>query len=381
MTAIWCVLWMLATNEPTSQASDEASTQSSVEPLAPSEPAQATPLVPGALPAWSFSTPAGSSNFKVKPGLDVFGWYTLRWTYPQAGGNEFFHRVDLGRGHASLFAEWMGARGRFVLEAVRSAAEGSWLGVAGDSLVLRAREAWAGYRYRDWLEGRFGVVPTLSIQVIESVWMLRAVSAVWLEQTQLLSPADLGGTLVAALPWQLGWIGIGAYNGEGYNNRELNRGKNVEVALTVTPLATLGWHALEAHIAFVSGSQGVNATRADRLTTTLLWRGATLRAGATLTYGFGVDGRNAQQTFIVEGFTRYLLLQRVILGARVSHWQRDVHQRHDFVLSVLGSVGVAIVEPLELHLVLNRQFAGPLTRAALPGSDQLEARFAARVVF
>lgn len=80
----------------------------------------------------------------MRPGLQVFGQYALRLVDGSAGDTAWFHAFELPRAHASLGASYGPVQGRFVLEAVRSASEGALLGVAGDSLVLRVREAWAG---------------------------------------------------------------------------------------------------------------------------------------------------------------------------------------------------------------------------------------------
>ncbi len=348
--------------------------------LTPATAVAQTPAPPEPIPTAGPSTSAGTTGLAVRPGLEVFGQYALRLVDGSAGDAAWFHAFELPRAHASIGAGYGPAQGRFVLEAVRSAAEGALLGVAGDSLVLRVREAWAGAAITRWIELRAGVVPTLTIPEIEGTWRLRAVAPTPLEVTGLGAPADLGVTVRARLPADVGWVAVGAYNGEGYTNRELNRGKSLEAAFAahlprgaLRPLTLFG--------SYVLGSSGTGLSRADRLTGALLWQGDRVRAGVSVTRGWGVDDDGARGALLVEGFARIEPVARFIVGLRATWWQRDDRVDDDQVLTLLGSVGWRLFEQLELHVAASRQTASARTLGALPGIENTELRAVTRVVF
>lgn len=326
-------------------------------------------------------TSSGTGPLSLRAGIEVFSQYALRLTNTDAGGAEWFHAFEVPRAHASLSGRYGDARARVVFEAVRSASEGALLGVAGDSLVLRVREAWGGYHRGDWLEVQAGVVPTLSVPVIEGAWRLRAVGATPLELTGLSSPADLGATVRVRLPGGFGVVGLGAYNGDGYAQRELNRGKNVEAALTFHPWPHGALEALTVFASYVNGSSGTGLARADRVTGALLWQGARLRGGVTGTYGWGVGDDAAQESLLLEAFVSAEPLARWIVGARVTWWQRDTREDTDRMLTVLGTMGYRIVDPLEAFVAVSRQVPGARLAQSLPGADQWEFRAVTRVVF
>ncbi|MBL8744543.1 MAG: hypothetical protein JNK04_25720, partial [Myxococcales bacterium] len=160
----------------------------------------------------------------IEAHLSVYTQYVLS-VRDDVEETDWYHEFELPRAHARIDAAFEGARARVMVEGVRSASEGSLLGVAGDSFVLRLREAWVAYTAWDIVETRLGLVPTMTIGPVESLWGMRMVAPTAIERAGLLSPADLGGTLRGLFPKGFGWVGAGAYNGEGYTQRELNRGK------------------------------------------------------------------------------------------------------------------------------------------------------------
>lgn len=333
------------------------------------------------------ATRAGTTGRCVTAGMELFGQYALRLTNTDTGDTEWFHSVELTRGHAALSGRWGPVAGRFVFEAVRSASEGALLGVAGDSLVLRVREAyaeWTGLHGADTrgLEIRVGVLPTLSIPEIEGTWGLRAVSATPLEVTGLSAPADLGATARYHLPRAFGWVGVGAYNGDGYAQRELNRGKNLEVAASIHPLARVrGGAPFALFASYVLGSSGTGLAQADRFSGGVLWQGQRLRAGATFTYAWGVGDDSSRRSWLAEAFVHGELFERLILGARALYWVRDERAEADHVTTLVGTVGARIAEPLEAFIAVERSIPGARAVMALPGTDRWELRAVTRVVF
>lgn len=326
------------------------------------------------------ATAAGSSGFSVRPGLEVFAQYALRLTNTATGDTDLAHDFDVPRTHASLTADYEHARARIVLEAVRSASEGSLLGVAGDSLVLRLREAWGGWR-SPRVDVRAGVVPTLMLPEIESTWGLRAVSPTPLESARLVSPADLGVTARVALPAGLGAVAFAAYNGEGYARRDFNRSKSVEAMVIVRPSPTGVLSPLCFAASYIAGTSGAGDVRADRVIAAALWRGARVRGGASFTYAWGVDDRGDRNAWLVEGFVAAEPIGPLLLGARVTRWQRDLDVDTDRVTTIVATAGLRVFRPWEVYLAGTRSISGARAVEALPGSDHWDLRAVSRVVF
>jgi hypothetical protein len=316
-----------------------------------------------------------------RPGLEVIAEYQLRVTRT-AAGSEWFHTFELPRAHGALSAEYGPARARVVLEAVRSATEGALLGVAGDSLVFRVREASAGYRGGSWLAIDAGVVPTLTVPELDGTFALRAVAATPIERAGLYAPADLGATARATLPSGYGWAGVAATNGEGYTGPERNRGKNLEAAVELHPFAASeGGAPLGLFASYVAGSSGVERARADRLTGALVWQGRRLRAGAAVTHAWGVAEDGTRRSVLVDAFLHAEPVPRLILGVRGFTWLRDVATTSDRVSEVTGAVGFRVAEPLEALLAVTRTFPEAVAKDALPGLDRWTMRAVARACF
>jgi len=328
----------------------------------------------------AFSMRVGGHRLWVTPGLDVIGQYSLRVT-DTAAGPDWFHRFDLNRAHVALGFEWSVARARVVLEAVRSASEGALIGVAGDSLLFRVREGYAAVRPWPWLEAQMGVVPTLTIPTIESAWAGRAVGASSLEATGLSSPADLGITVRAALPRALGTLAIGAYNGEGYALRELNRGKNIELFADVRPFATLGLAELSVFASYVLGSSGTGRARADRLTVGVQLDRARYGAGASSTIAWGVADASDRTSVLVEAFARAEPVARWLLNTRFTFWNRELTRVDDQLWTLLVGTGVRVVDPVSAWLSVSRTSAGAATAASIPSVEAWEVRVSSRAVF
>ncbi len=334
-------------------------------------------------------TSAGITGLEVKPGLDVIAAYDAKVT-PGArnvGGSDWFHSFEIPRAHASLTGDYapkgssQSVQARVVLEAVRSASEGALLGVATDSLVLRLREASVGYRLAGWLAVDAGVVPKLTIPELDGTFDLRAVAATPLESTGLASPADLGATARFFFPKDYGYLAVGGYNGEGYDGRELNRGKNLEAALEVHPFAGTSARGFAAFVSYENGSQGTGSARADRLTAALLWQGRRLRGGAAFTYAWGVGEDGTQRSLLGDLFLRAEPIDRLLFGVRGFLWTRDTRVDGDRVLELTGAAGYRILPPLEAFLAVTRTLPEKAASEALPGLDHWDLRVIGRVVF
>jgi len=317
----------------------------------------------------------------IEAHLQVFAQYVLG-IRSEADETEWNHDFELSRGQAWLDAFFEGARARVMVEAVRSATEGSLIGVAGDSFVMRMREAFAGYTAWDIIEGRVGLLPTMTIGPIEQMWGMRMVNATGIERAGLASPADLGATARGIFPLKLGWIGVGFYNGEGYTRRELNRGKNIEIATSVHPLATVkGGEPFVLGGSYLSGSTGTGLARADRINASAGWEGDMFRGGAAFTYAIGVNGNSERNGMVAEGFLRVMPIERLMLGADVLGFFRDTDDYDDRVITITGAAGYFFVDPVGAFLAVDGQLFGEPAEQALPGQDDVRVRVIAAAGF
>lgn len=375
-----------------------ASPPSPVTPPAVAPPPTATagaPVAPAALelpPGPPHTPPVGhaappteaatSGAGPIRAGLEVFAEYRFRDTDGPGANRTWFHVFDLPRAHAAVEGEWKEVRGRVLVEATRSATEGALIGVAGDSLVLRVREAYAAYRPWSPLELAGGVLPTLTVPNLDGTWMLRPVAPSVLEANGLLAAADLGARARATLPAGYGWVGVVVTNGEGYTSRELNRGKNVETAAELHPLPRGPLLPLGVFASYSAGSSGTTLARADRATGGLVWQGDRVRAGAFVTHARGVAQLGRQKALAATAFVRVEPIERLLLGARVDHVVRDTEtDPEDAVTTLWGSVGWRLAGPLEAFLALSRSIPTTRAQAEVPGSNAWELRAIGRVIF
>lgn len=326
---------------------------------------------------------ATRSTAKLRAGLEVFAEYNYRRTSGPGTTSTWFHAFDVPRVHAAIegvYDETL--RGRVLLEAVRSASEGALIGVAGDSLVIRAREAYGAYRPVEALEVSAGIVPSLTIPELDGTWMLRAVAPSGLEASGLGAAADLGAKVRFEIPGRYGWLGLAATNGEGYTSRELNRGKNLEGAFEVHPLPRGALLPLGVFASYTSGSTSTVSARADRLTSGLVWQGRVVRAGAFFTYAWGVAQAGTQHAALGTAFLRVEPVARLLAGARVDVSVRDVRTAPaDAISTVWLTAGYRLADPVEVFVAGTRTIPTTRAEAEIPGADSWSLRIIGRVVF
>ncbi|MCC6899420.1 MAG: hypothetical protein IT377_10625 [Polyangiaceae bacterium] len=327
-------------------------------------------------------TAAGTTDLAVdvRPGLEVFAQYAYRRTEHANDGSGWYHELDVPRIHVALDASIDSARGRVVIEGVRSASEGALIGVAGNSMVFRAREAFAAYTL-GIVEGSAGIVPKLTLPELDGTWMLRAVAMAPSESQGVYAPADVGATVRATLPRGYGFIGIGGYNGEGYQHRELNRGKNGEVAASIHPAPGGVLGPLAVFASYELGSTGTGLARADRASFALLWQGKLLRAGAAATHAWGLADDGSRRALLFDVFVRAEPVTDLLLGVRAGHFVRDATSTGDTVTTVDAAVGYRLARPLEVFLAGTRSQPSSRAEESVPGSRYWEARLVSRVVF
>ncbi len=317
------------------------------------------------------------AKLHLEPGLAVYAQYALALR-DEAGKTKWFHEFELTRVHAWLGASYGDAHARVLLEAVRSASEGALLGVGGDSFVMRVREAYVGYRLFQYVDVRAGLLPTLTIPVVERSWGMRPVNPSAIERAGLASPADLGATIVGSLPKGFGWVGVGGYNGEGYFRPELNRGKNIEIAAEIHPIAVVQAAApLAVFGSYMSGSNGTGSARANRIHAGAAWQGDVVRGGVAFTYALGVGANGSQNAMAVDTFVKVTPIEPLMLAADATYWKRDTGKPTDQVVLLTASVGVRIVKPFASYFAFDKQIFGAAAKAALPSEDSYRFRLIA----
>jgi hypothetical protein len=339
----------------------------------------------GDLPATRATSPAASTTPTpaptFTPSIDVIAQYALRDTRAQDGSSSWFHQFEVPRVWLGLEASEGDVHGRVILEGVRSAGEGALVGIGGDSIVARVREAWAGYRAFDALEIRAGIVPTLVLPTLDATWALRSLGPTSLEAYGLSSPADLGATASVALPDGYGTLSAGAFNGEGYTNRELNRGKSSALSALIRPMPRGALAPLALFASYERGSAGTGSTRADRLVGAVLFTGERVQGLASATYAWGADGDGARRAWVLEAGVKASPIGPLLLAARGAIYVRDAAAAGDAVRTVTLAVGARASTRLEGWLAFDRRAPTGAAREALPGSDDWQLRAVARVAF
>jgi hypothetical protein len=309
---------------------------------------------------------------RFTPRADAFSEFSARFAYDGPDSTTFsVPRVQLG-----LDAEWYGATGRVLVEGAYATAGGALIGVSGDSVVVRLREAWAGYRFH-FLEARLGLVPTLLIPELERGFRHRELTADGLELHRFLAPADFGGTLRVEFPAEFGWAGVAVTNGEGYTSRELNDGKNVELTTLVRPLTFVSkLRPLELVGSASFGSAGLPAVATQRLGGGVQWSTAVLGVGVSAFYARGLLADPSREGALVEGFARAMLFEHLLLAGRVTWFKRSL-AGDDAQLETIVSAG-GTVAFVEAFVAWVRTMTFGEARTALPGIDAHELRVVAR---
>lgn len=352
--------------------------------ILPSAAYAAEPSNPEGFPRGEAGPPtrAATGPANVGPltiGSELFANYTRRTSGDAVGTGD--DRFELSRLHLASRYERGRVTARVVIEGTRSTADGALVGVAGDSFVLRAREAYAEVRMPYEFGVRAGMVPTLTIPEIEGTWLLRAVAAVPLEQLRFASPADLGAQARWTFPQRFGALAASVTNGEGYTSRELDTRKSGEIALTLRPLAGAGWTELALFASASRGTIGVSSARNDRATAALLWQGAWLRTGLSYTLAWGLAGDGALRPNLFEAFVSAEPVPDVLVGLRATRAELDSRTQTPTVEAVLASAGYRVAPELEAHIAAEFGRADEAARLAQPGADRTEFRAVIRANF
>ncbi len=333
---------------------------------------------PGATPDDIARTEREGSGitYAIEAGLQLFAQYRLTWT--EAGhGPAWFHEFDLSRAWGFISMRVDDVIGRILVEGTRAGGEGALLGVGGDSVVLRFREAWVGYRLLDLFELRAGLVPTLTAPLLTRLWGMRAVSQIGMRELELMQPADTGVTLRFDIPEGFGSLGAAYYNGEGYRGRELNRGKTLELTAVIHPLAfERALLPLQATLAYQMGSTGTGSARADRLVGGVAWDDPRWGIGLERMWVLGIQDRGERAGVLIDGWGRVEPIDEfpLLVAARFSHYVMDLQAATTTATLFTLAVGYRIAAPLRMFAAVDRRFADAPFESAVPGFERWNVR-------
>ncbi|MGV3623640.1 MAG: hypothetical protein ACO1OB_22665 [Archangium sp.] len=305
------------------------------------------------------------------PRVDAFGEFAARM--PTSG--PALPVFSVPRVQVGMDANWLGASGRVLAEGAYATNGGALIGVQGDSVVLRLREAWGGYQWR-FIEARLGLIPTLLIPELERGFRFRELTPDGLETHRLLAPADFGGILRLHAPGNYGWLGVAVTNGEGYTSRELNTGKNVDVTALVRPLASLNV-PLEVMAVGSFGSSGLPEVATTRAGGAIQYSAQNFGVGASAFWAKGLLADPTREGVLAQGFARGTLFEHLQLVARAQWFQRSLTSE-DAVFEGLAGVGGSVFF-IEGFVAYVRTLTLGAARASLPGVDAHEVRVVMRL--
>ncbi len=253
--------------------------------------------------------PGGDDRSQLTVQGEIFTGYGYASRARGGGDDEtanafFVDRAELGAGYFA--SSGLGAELR--LEAVRTAAAGSYIGVAGNSLVMRVRRA------RGFYTGQLGPVGLdIELGLTRDPWLeallprfhLRASGDLLAEQFGLFDANELGAVVGLRFLDDMITLAIGASNGEGRAETELNEGKNFTARLTLEmPLAEIDGAPLAVGLHGVArlGSEGPepDPARNDRLGGALTVDHPDYGLGLMYLRAMGIEGRGDEDGEALE---------------------------------------------------------------------------------
>jgi len=218
----------------------------------------------------------------------------LSQTWPDPG---VARRFTLPRARLALGIAQHGAGARLQLGAVRSAGEGSYIGVDGESLLAQVQVAEARYLLPTWGLGvAAGLVDTAWVVSGNSAWGFRALAPIAAQRGGLFPRSDMGATVAWTSPEDWATLSLTVSSGEGLKRRERNDGQNVALWF-----ALRADHALpdDVHVEMQGllrdGSRGLRFVRDHRAGARLLAGVGETRGGVEWVRAWGLDGVHAAE--------------------------------------------------------------------------------------
>ena len=320
----------------------------------------------------------GTTAWSVALGASLITEYRL--AFP--AGGEWFHEFDLTRGWAWIDLRVGDVAGRVLFETTRAGGEGALVGVGGDSLVVRAREAWVGERLFQRLDLRVGLIPTLTVNALSEPWAMRALAPVGLRQfgpLEAVPPADLGASARLELPEGFGALAAMYSNGDGYRARELNRGKTVELLAQIHPFAWVPEvRPLVVTLGYQNGSVGTGSARADRLVGAVAWADPRLGLGVEGSLVLGLEDRGDREALLVEAWARAEPFDEVplLIAARYGHLSLDTQAGApgSSASTFTGAVGARVAPPLRAFVAFDARLPEGTLDSAWTGFERWNVR-------
>lgn len=249
----------------------------------------------------------------------VAGELFSSYRYNRVDGDDVNEFV-LDRGELGLVLGYDGVAGGEVrIEAIRSAAPGSVMGIDQNSLVVRLKRAWgfAGVQLGPVrVEAQGGLIVDPWIGALERTYAFRDFSPTLAERAQYFDTSDLGGAISASMGEGDAFrLTVAVTNGEGRNQIEQNDGKNLTGVFSAR-LASFGLAGRRAslwtHLAGRDGSVGTASAQDRRVAGAIALEGGPTRgAGVEVVRAFGLGSRSGQDS---QGLAAWLVTDFHPLG-------------------------------------------------------------------
>lgn len=188
----------------------------------------------------------------VLDGIKISGQWFVGY-FSENDNGEYSNDFAIKRGYITISKEFNKNFSARLTQDISVDNEGDGIG----DIELRIKYAYAKYKFGDWF---FFTNPAVEFGVVHRPWLsfeqkinrYRSQGKMFFERVGLVSSADyglyfeslLGGkvsdeyqkSVSKSFPGKFGSIGIGVFNGGGYNKLEYNTYKNVELRATLRPL-------------------------------------------------------------------------------------------------------------------------------------------------
>jgi hypothetical protein len=354
------------------------------------------PPAPTAQATATTVTEPPASKVTFLPDAEAFATFRATYTHHPSDGSPWFARFELPRVRVGLTVGTLkgseeltdptdvsrppassGVGGRLLVEGVRSTADGGLLGAAGDSVLLRMREAYGAWRPIKALEFRAGMIPLPLVDQLDGGYDLRVTGPSGVEAAGLIDAADLGASCSYWFPKGYGRAFVAGTDGEGYTRREQNRAKNVEAAVVVAPDPRGPLRGLTVGTYLRKGTRGALDVRADRATLGAFYQRGVARAGLAATYARGIDIDGTATGYSLEAYLRLVAAERWIFGLRGQLTEFDTRQTAQTLLTQ-ASFGMRIESHSEVHAIGELATSSASYFAQNPTSRNLSATVAAR---
>lgn len=330
--------------------------------------------------------PGGNDRARLAVDGEVFTGYGYTSRARGEGADEtanafFVDRAELGVGYAADTG--LGAELR--LEAVRTAEAGSYIGVAGNSLVMRVRRA-RGFFSTELgpvgLDVELGLTTDPWLAALLPRFHLRASGPLLAEQFGLFDANELGAIVGLRFLDDRITLSLAATNGEGRAEGELNEDKDLTARLSLElPVADVGGAPLELGVHGVArlGSRGPEPepARSDRLGGALTVNHPDYGLGAMYLRAIGLEGRSDEDGEALEVWADARLVAEWLgVAVRWSRFDRrpdggDVVGRQRLTAGLFGDLNALLpgLSRTRLYLLYDDEQADP-GASSVPGLSE-----------